>query len=70
MIPSLSIDFDVIKALRPTPQLPESEKKKDIERAFKKMTAEKKNDLMRKLAELDAEDANDDESTPPSPTPV
>jgi hypothetical protein len=34
------------------------------------MTAEEKNDLMRKLAELDAEDANDDESVPPSPTPV
>jgi hypothetical protein len=34
------------------------------------MTAEEKNDLMRKLAELDMEDANDDESAPPSPTPV
>ena len=37
---------------------------------LQKMTAEEKNDLMRKLAELDAEDANDNESTPPSPTPV
>jgi hypothetical protein len=54
----------------PTPQLPEAKKKKDIKRAYKKMTAEEKNDLMRKLAELDAEDANDDESTPPSPTLV
>ncbi len=27
-------------------------------------------DLMRKLAELDAEDTNDNESVPPSPTPV
>ncbi len=52
---------------RPTPRLPEAEKKKDIERAYKKMTAEEKNDLMRKLAELDTEDANDDESVPPSP---
>jgi hypothetical protein len=34
------------------------------------MTAEEKNDLMRKLAEVDTEDANDDESTPPSPTPM
>jgi hypothetical protein len=34
------------------------------------MTAEEKNDLMRKLAELDVEDANDDESTPPSLTPM
>jgi hypothetical protein len=34
------------------------------------MTAEEKNDLLRKLAELDAEVANDDESAPPSPTPV
>ncbi len=53
-----------------TPRLPEAEKKKDIERAYKKMTAEEKNDLIRKLAELDADDANDDESAPPSPTPV
>ncbi len=37
---------------------------------LQKMTAEEKNDLMRKLAELDMEDANDNESTPPSPTPV
>ncbi len=55
---------------RPTPRLPEAEKKKDIERAYKKMTAEEKNDLMRKLEELDAEDANDDESAPPRPTPM
>jgi hypothetical protein len=34
------------------------------------MTAKKKSDLMRKLAELDVEDTNDDESAPPSPTPV
>jgi hypothetical protein len=34
------------------------------------MMAEEKNDLMRKLAELDMEDANDDESVPPSPTPM
>jgi hypothetical protein len=37
---------------------------------LQKMTVEKKNDLMRKLAELDAEDANDNESVPPSLTPV
>ncbi len=55
---------------RPTPRTPEAKKKKDIERVYKKMTAEEKNDLMRKLAELDAEDANDDESAPPSPTPM
>ncbi len=34
------------------------------------MMAEEKNDLMQKLAELDTEDANDDESVPPSPTPI
>jgi hypothetical protein len=34
------------------------------------MMAEGKNNLMWKLAELDVEDANDDESMPPSPTPV
>jgi hypothetical protein len=38
---------------------------KDIERAYKKMTAEEKNGLMWKLAELDVEDANDSESAPP-----
>jgi hypothetical protein len=54
----------------PTPQLPEAEKKKDIKRAYKKMMAKENNDLIQKLAELDTEDANDDESAPPSPTPV
>jgi hypothetical protein len=34
------------------------------------MMAKEKNDLMQKLVELDMEDANDDESTPPSPTPM
>ncbi len=48
----------------------EAEKKKDIERAYKKMTAKEKHDLMQKLAKLDPEDANDDESMPPSPTQV
>ncbi len=56
--------------LHPTPQLPEAKKKRDIERAYKKITTKEKNDLMRKLEELDAEDANDDESAPPSPTPM
>ena len=37
----------------------ETEKKKDIKRAYKKMTAKEKSDLMRKLAELDVEDVND-----------
>jgi hypothetical protein len=41
--------------------------KKDIKRAYKKMTAEENNDLIRKL---DAEDTNDNESAPPSPTLV
>ncbi len=48
----------------------EAEKKTNIKWAYKKMTAEEKNDLMRKLAELDAEDANDNESAPPTPTPM
>ncbi len=48
----------------------QAEKKKDIEGAYKKMTAEEISDLMQKLAELDAEDANDGESAPPSPTPM
>ncbi len=46
------------------------EKKKDIERAYKKMTAKEKSDLIRKLTELDTEHANDDESAPSSPIPV
>ena len=48
----------------------EAEKKKNIERAYKKTTAEEKNDLMWKLAEWGMEETNDNESTPPSPTPV
>ncbi len=55
---------------RPTLRLPEAEKKMDVERAYKKMTAEEKSDVMRKLSELDAEDTNDNESAPPSPTPM
>jgi hypothetical protein len=47
----------------------EAEKKKDIKRAYKKMTAKEKSDLMRKLAEVDVEVANDDESAPLSPIP-
>jgi hypothetical protein len=43
---------------------------KDIKQVYKKMMVEEKNYLMWKLAELDVEDANDDESAPPSPTPV
>jgi hypothetical protein len=46
------------------------EKKKDIEQAYKKMTADEKSDLMQKLTELDTEDANDNESMSPSPTPM
>jgi hypothetical protein len=37
---------------------------------LQKMMAEENNDLMRKLAELGAEDAKNDESAPPSPTPM
>ncbi len=48
----------------------EAKKKKDIEQAYKKMMTKEKNDLMQKLAELDAENANNNESTPPSPTPM
>ncbi len=54
----------------PIPRLPEAKKKKDIKQAYKKMTAEEKNDFMQKLAEFDAEDTNDNESAPPSPTPM
>jgi hypothetical protein len=48
----------------------EAEKKKDIEQAYKKMTAKEKSDLMRKLAEFDAEDTNYDECAPPNLTHV
>jgi hypothetical protein len=48
----------------------EVEKKKDIERACKKMMAKEKNDLMRKLAKLDVEDTNANEPAPSSPIPV
>jgi hypothetical protein len=48
----------------------EAEKKKDIEQAYKKMTAKENNDLMQKVAKLEAEDINDNESASPSPTPV
>ncbi len=61
MVPRIDVQYR--NSLRPR-------RRRTLSGLTKKMTAEEKNDLMRKLAELDAEDANDDESMPPSPTPV
>ncbi len=50
----------------------EEQKKRDVERAYQKMTAaEKEKEVFRrKMAEIDEADADDGEATPPTPTPV
>jgi hypothetical protein len=48
----------------------EEQKKRDVERAYQKMTAAEKEVFKRKMAEIDEADADDGEATPPTPTPV
>ncbi len=46
------------------------QKKRDVERAYQKMTAAEKEVFKRKMAEYDEVDADDGETPPPTPTPV
>ena len=48
----------------------EEQKKRDVERAYWKMTAAEKEVFKRKMAEIDEADADDGEAMPPTPTPV
>ena len=49
----------------------EEQKKRDVERAYQKMSAAEKEIFKQKMAEIDEADAGgDDESPPPTPTPV
>ncbi len=48
----------------------EEHKKRDVERAYKKMSATEKEVFKRKMAEIDEADAGDRETPPPTPTPV
>jgi hypothetical protein len=48
----------------------EEQKKRDVERAYQKMTAAEKEVFKRKMAEYDETDADDGETPPPTPTPV
>ena len=49
----------------------EEQKKRDVERAYQKMSAAEKEIFKKKMAEIDEADAGgDDESPPPTPTPV
>jgi hypothetical protein len=48
----------------------EEQKKRDVERAYQKMTAAEKEVFKRKMAEYDKADADDGETPPPTPTPV
>ena len=48
----------------------EEQKKRDMERAYQKMTAAEKEVFKRKIAECDEADADDGETPPPTPTPV
>ena len=45
-------------------------KKRDVERAYQKMTAAEKEVFKRKMAEYDEADADDGETPPPIPTPI
>ena len=47
------------------------QKKRDVERAYQKMSAAEKDIFKKKMAEIDEADAGvDEESPPPTPTPV
>ena len=49
----------------------EEQKKRDVERAYQKMLAAEKDIFKKKMAEIDEADAGvDEESPPPTPTPV
>ena len=49
----------------------EEQKKRDVERAYQKMSAAEKEIFKKKMAEIDEADAGvDEESPPPTPTPV
>ncbi len=77
--PWTKIDEAVLVALRDTPiamcdtvygQFGEL-KKRDVERAYQKMSATEKEMFKKKMAEIDEADAGGDkESPPPTPTPV
>ncbi len=48
----------------------EEQKKRDVEQAYKKMSAAEKEVFKQKMAEIDEADAGDGETPPPTPTPV
>ncbi len=48
----------------------EEQKKRDVERAYKKMSAAEKEVFKQKMAEINKADAGDGETLPYSPTPV
>ena len=49
----------------------EEQKKRDVERAYQKMSAAEKDIFKKKMAEINEADAGvDEESPPPTPTPV
>jgi len=48
----------------------EEQKKRDVERAYQKMTAAEKEVFKQKMVKYDEGDADDGETPPPIPTPV
>ncbi len=48
----------------------EEQKKRDVERAYQKMSTAEKEVFKRKMAEIDEADVDDGETPPPTPTPV
>ena len=48
----------------------EEQKKRDVERAYQKMTTAEKEVFKKKMVEYDKADADDGETPPPIPTPI
>ena len=67
--PWTEIDEAELIALRDGP-VAEEQKKRDVERAYQKMTAAEKVVFKQKMAEYNEADADDGETPPPTPTPV
>jgi hypothetical protein len=47
----------------------EEQKKRDVERGYRKMSAEEKETLKQRMADIDKVGIGDGETPPPSPTP-
>ena len=71
LAPWTDIDEAELFALRTAYGRFEEQKKRDVKRVYQKMSAVEKEIFEKKMAEIDEADAGvDEESPPPTPTPV